>query len=133
MKRSKALIPLSKDHHKALVSAKRISDLQTQAEQEITEYWNVKREVLKAELQPHFLAEEHVLGPLLEENGESFKERLLAEHQMLLSLLDKQGSHYAFKFSELLKKHVRFEEREMFPWLEANYSEDELKQVMPEG
>ena len=132
MKRAEALIPLSKDHHKALVTAKRIADLQAQAEQEICEYWDAKREVIRDELLPHFSSEEHALGPLLTQGGDQYHQRLLEEHQMLVGLLAEKGSSNAFKFSELLKQHVRFEERELFPWLEANYSAEILERAMPE-
>lgn len=126
MKRTEALIPLSKDHHKALVTAKRINDLAEEAEVEIRNYWYAKREVLLRELTPHFETEEQTLLPLLKEISTDLSERLLSDHRLMLSMLRDEDNVQPIEFAELLKTHVRFEEREMFPLLEEKYGDSEL-------
>jgi len=130
MKRAEALIPLSHDHHKALVTVKRINDLQREAEREVNEYWLAKREVLYRELKSHFDQEERSLLPLLIGEGESLAYRLVADHNKLLAFLDGDDPSIVDRFAELLKEHVRFEERNLFPWLELNYEKEELARAM---
>ncbi|WP_415891376.1 hemerythrin domain-containing protein [Neptuniibacter sp. SY11_33] len=130
MKRVEALIPLSHDHHKALVTVKHINDLRKEADREVDEYWQAKREVIYRELKPHFDQEERALLPLLIGEGEPLADRLVADHKQLLSMLDGDDSSVANRFAELLKEHVRFEERNLFPWLELNYEKEALAIAM---
>lgn len=130
MKRSAALTPLSHDHHTALVTAKRIRDLKIESEREITEYWLAKREVIRTQLVSHFETEEQSLLPLLSEEANEMAERLRNEHAEMLAMLESEQGNTALAFSELLKSHVRFEERELFPWLEQQYGESALLETM---
>ncbi|WP_286238603.1 hemerythrin domain-containing protein [Neptuniibacter halophilus] len=132
MKRNEALITLSREHHRALVSAKRINDLREQADAEIEDYWAAKRELLLAELQPHFQVEEACLLPLLSDKAEPLKERLLEDHANLRKILNSRQASDALCFAQRLMEHVRFEERELFPWLEQEYGKalaDSIRQV----
>lgn len=130
MKRSSALTPLSHEHHAALVTAKRIRDLKAESEREIIEYWQAKREIIKQQLSEHFKVEEGHLLPLLSKGAQDMAQRLTAEHEIMLSLLESEQGETALEFSEMLKNHVRFEERELFPWLEEQYGNDVLLEVM---
>lgn len=129
MKRTKALTSLSHDHHRALVTAKRIKDMKQRSEDEITEYWLAKREVIFSELQQHFYEEEERLLPLLNDDSKEMGQRLLWDHHTMLRLLKSTEADDALLFSQILKDHVRFEERELFPWLEAMYDESALSTV----
>lgn len=126
MKRAKALINLSRDHHKALVTAKQIKTLKADSDSEISNYWDAKREIIRSELEQHFTEEERALSPLLLESAEHLNQRIISDHNELLRLLSSKNIDDALQFSELLKAHVRFEERELFPWLQNQYTESEL-------
>ncbi|MBI3144595.1 MAG: hemerythrin domain-containing protein, partial [Pseudogulbenkiania sp.] len=75
-----------------------------------------------APLEQHFRHEETWLLPHLDEGMGA---RLLAEHQELRELAaDPSGN--PSRLAEALITHVRFEERELFPWLEQNLSAKQL-------
>ena len=123
MKRHPHLHPLSDDHHGALVLARRIgSAAKRDAEGEaLKQAWNDLRHRFAGELEPHFRVEEAWLFPQLESAGESaLVERARADHAGLRELVRSEPSPaVAAEFAELLRRHVRFEERELFPRAEA--------------
>lgn len=119
MKRSEALIPLSREHHRALVVAKRIQALEQKPENLLITYWREVRAGLQQELELHFAEEERGFQNLL---SGVHKERFLNDHQELRELLAKDDPEAIIRFAQCLKEHVRFEERELFGWLEANHS-----------
>lgn len=121
MKRSAALIALSREHHGALVLARRIGDAGTGPDcgpllQEI-------RTRHRPALLAHFADEERRLPPVLcRDDHRPLLEQLLAEHQQLRALLTRlaDGDRQALEpFGILLARHVRFEERTLFPQYEA--------------
>ena len=116
MKRSQLLIQLSREHHAALVMAKRARSIKADAGNEFLRDFEAR---WNKELAPHFSEEERMLPPLLEAAGEvSLAERLRSDHQQL-RLLSRRligGDIEAGEpFGKLLADHVRFEERELFP------------------
>ncbi|MAY43570.1 MULTISPECIES: hypothetical protein [unclassified Neptuniibacter] len=124
MKRSEHLIPLSHDHHVALVVANRLKSSLNQFDlKDALEYWEEIRGQYKQDLLDHFEVEENELLPLLD--GVSEKASMLAisiitDHTKMRNLLSSNDLNAAGEFAELLKKHVRFEERDLFPWLETH-------------
>lgn len=118
MKRSSALLPLSREHHQALVAAKRIQDKAAQGQPALLDYWFSIREELADELNQHFLEEENGFGHLL--TGD-IKQRFESDHQTLRQLLETDQHDEIVRFAEQLRDHVRFEEREMFSWLEQKH------------
>lgn len=120
MKRSAALTPLSREHHQSLLTAKRILDASMEGEEALQTYWHNIRKNMFPELEHHFGEEEEAFGSLLEDK---LKTRLLQEHQQLRSLMNTHDCEAMKQFALCLRDHVRFEERELFPWLEANYSD----------
>lgn len=132
MKRARALIPLSHEHHHSLVAAKRINDLRKEADEEIKQYWLAKRDILMKEFSEHFSKEEKYLLPLLTGEGEYLSTKLVNEHRQLLRLLNSDDSASAYYYADLLKAHIRFEERELFPWLECKYGNAVLEQQLSE-
>ena len=119
MKRSAALTPLSREHHQALVISKRISDLGSLSDDSLSHYWQQVRDTFAEELYAHFLQEEEGIGAVLE--GE-LKQRFLSDHVRLRDLLQQTDRDSILLFAECLKAHVRFEERELFGWLEQHHS-----------
>ena len=124
MKRSEALAGLSREHHGALslaVRARRTaagSDAAALAAMAAT-----VRDRFQRELLPHFEEEERRLLPALARAGENaLAARTLAEHAELAAIvasLPEAGAGALLAFADVLSRHVRFEERELFPALEA--------------
>lgn len=120
MKRSAALTPLSREHHQALVISKRISDLGNLSDDSLSHYWQQVRDTFAEDLYTHFLQEEEGFGAVLE--GE-LKQRFLSDHVRLRDLLQQTDRESILLFAQCLKAHVRFEERELFGWLEQHHSQ----------
>ncbi|MBV8049383.1 MAG: hemerythrin domain-containing protein [Paludibacterium sp.] len=120
MKRSTILIPLSREHHSALVLAKRI-----QAHLDDTA---VLEELMRQiphrhapGLRAHFDEEERLLPPSLQAKAPLPLRRFFDEHARLRHLLAQieGGDLRAMQeFATLLAAHVRFEERELFSCFE---------------
>ncbi|MBY4677147.1 hemerythrin domain-containing protein [Marinobacterium arenosum] len=127
MKRAEPLKILSREHHQALVLSMRLSKAVTQQE-DWQSLWRETREQSE-DLLAHFAIEEERLLPLMTEN-QPLVEQLLEEHRVMRQLLTDPGRTAAEAFAERLKEHVRFEERELFPWLEQRYPEAVLREAM---
>lgn len=120
MKRSPSLVALSREHHTALVWAKRAqrggsSDPKTLVTQLAA--------VFDREMEPHFQTEERGLLPALRACGQNdLVDRTLADHRSLRNEVARirAGCTDAVEaFGRLLGAHVRFEERELFPVAEV--------------
>ena len=148
MKRHKSLHPLSEHHHHVLVQAllvrrasgapasKRAAAFRAAA-RNLVRFW-------KSKGRRHFREEEEVLLPAyarrarLEENPAVTL--MLAQHAVIRARVDDLGKALATKGSveaevqalaQLLHDHVRLEENEIFPAIEAALSEDELRALAP--
>ncbi len=115
LQRDKNLRDLSSEHHQALGLAREIKNV-GQDKAAIHALIARVAKVFKEELLPHFEVEEQAILPELQKAGETILvERTIADHvelKRLVAALDEQGNLQ--KFSECLKAHVRFEERELF-------------------
>jgi hemerythrin-like domain-containing protein len=129
VKRSKALQSLSCDHHQALRVAQQLrrADDVDRATKAFFDFW-------ASEGQPHFQVEEEVLLPrwaALGDLDDDAAMRLLREHLCIRAgALRLQLSPSLDRLKELgeqLAAHVRFEERELFPLLESDLSEEQLQ------
>ena len=126
MKRHQSLQILSREHHKALrlaVQAKRVSMSGDQLMINATA--SACLAAFYTELDPHFVVEESSLLPLLAQSGEDkLVQRVQYDHRELRRLcrqLQNPDSATLLEFGELLMRHVRFEERELFVALEAHF------------
>ena len=120
MKRSEALTPLSREHHQALVTAVRLKKAGAVSEAELNTCWQWVMQQKQSFLD-HFREEENYFGDLLKG---SIREQFYSDHRYLTEQLADEhlmGSEI-LTFAERLQRHVRFEEREMFPWLEEHCS-----------
>ncbi|MCW5943434.1 MAG: hemerythrin domain-containing protein [Fimbriimonadaceae bacterium] len=115
MKRHPALQPFSRDHNVGLVFARRIERGDAVAE-EFAKLW-------AEELDAHFRDEEALLGPLV---GDDTRNRLVAEHRAIRELAESVATADLGRLGRLLDAHIRWEERELFPAIEASASEAEL-------
>jgi hemerythrin-like domain-containing protein len=121
VKRQPALIPLSHDHHHALVAARRLG-LAADREDAAAEAAAFAR-FFAEESVPHFRDEEEQLFPLVvsSEEARPLVVRALLEHQQLHALARQLATGRPKpmrELAELLVAHVRFEERELFPLIE---------------
>lgn len=116
MKRSPALLKLSREHHTALSLALRIERATNAAAQDVL--LATLPALFRGELEPHFQEEEKALLPQLAQAGETARvARTLEEHRQIRDLVGRmtEGDRTSLKaFGALLKAHVRFEERELF-------------------
>lgn len=128
MKRSRALRPLSSEHHQALLVAFQLKKgLAGHAEsagapKDLPGLLALARRFEERVFRPHAKAEEELLGPLLLADD---LRRLASEHAELTRLLQAaKGSPPAQQralltgFAELLERHIRWEERDLFAYAE---------------
>jgi len=134
-KRHERLIPLSHQHHHGLVMSHRLQqDLPKRREdqpavaalaQEVVEFFD-------RDLVLHFAAEEEARSPAMEQYlGElAVINELLDEHQRRQALISQlrrsepgTQTETLHVFAELLRNHIRKEERLLFPLFEENMPE----------
>jgi hypothetical protein len=130
MKRSAELKSLSDDHHRALVLAKRVRTAATHLTgNDVAALWQTIKREWKTGLVPHFAIEEaHLLPPVRAAGGEALASRTEQDHAairkyVLSGPFDETGLQ---QFAERLFNHVRFEERELFPFAEAKLTQTDL-------
>ena len=123
MKRRPELRRLSEDHHHALALAHRCETVaRARKPHEVERQWDEALQALSAQLEPHFQIEERILLPALEALEEpEMAERIRSEHSEMRHLLaHEQASATRLRvFAELLARHVRYEEREVFERTES--------------
>ena len=131
MNRHPALAPLSRDHHHALVIAQRLrrATAETAAEtaEAFLDHWN-------AEEKQHFRVEEELLLPAYAAHGDPDHPaiiRMLLDHILIrrdAARARRDAFARALHASESrLADHVRLEEHEVFPLIEATIPEPELQ------
>ena len=137
MKRHPALVPLSSEHHQGLVWSRKLLDLDDSlTEEEIHSIFDEFKGVWNDEINPHFRKEEEILLPLFERTGHATENpvmEMLRQHIVIrarmFALRDEGALQYGMQVGELLKAHIRFEERELFPFIEQHSDEDLLKRL----
>lgn len=131
MQRDVRLRGLSSDHHRALVLVRTIRTA-LDAHGDMRCLARMIAEEFELKLNPHFLIEEEYLLPHLADTAHELFERTLSEHRELRSLAAhlRDGTENACKeFAEGLERHVRFEERELFPACEQIVPQPVLEEV----
>jgi Hemerythrin HHE cation binding domain len=139
LKRSSQLRPLSSEHHQALLVAFQLKQGlaghgdSAGAPKDLAGLLSLARRYEDALLHTHTRAEEELLGRYL---GEPELKRLKFEHRELIRLMElaKSGGPPEARaalsaFAELLERHVRWEERELFPRIEGDVAEADLVHV----
>jgi hemerythrin-like domain-containing protein len=130
-RRHQTLIPLSREHHDGLLLAWRLTrgdlagrDSELKAKHAAVFY--------ESRLRRHFDAEERVLFPAVRDalgKDATLIDLLCAEHREIASLATaiRSGSHeQTTEFCELLERHIRTEERRLFPLIERSAEPQEL-------
>src|SRR5262245_36254176 len=133
MRRHPALRPLSSDHQLALVRAREARLAAGSGEvRAVGEAYRRLRHWAAHALGRHMNAEERLLVPYLSRRGTfTPAERLEEQHTAIVQLLrpELDGPSSLARLGELLATHVRFEEEELFPWLEEHLSAEELDAI----
>jgi len=134
IKRSKELAPLSREHHDGLLYVWKIreglkKDVSLSKLKEYSVwYW-------KQHIKPHFFQEEKILLPHMPANHE-LATRLRKEHENIRELilnLDQEADKTTFiQLCDLINDHIRFEERQVFPFLEETLPTEELSTIFLE-
>ncbi|OSZ78016.1 hypothetical protein CAP35_07025 [Chitinophagaceae bacterium IBVUCB1] len=129
IKRSAELVPLSRDHHNGLLLCWKIRQginkgIDTDRIAAYTSH------VFDTELAPHFELEEQVLFSLIPED-EKFK-RAANEHFQLKEIVLTLRHHKAttdtlLSFANLLESHIRYEERDLFNYIERHIQTVQLR------
>ena len=134
--RHPALVPLSHDHHHGLALALRcrkqaLGQLKPMGVKGLKERADEAREFFANHLVAHFRAEEEALFPKLVAfvpESAALVEQLVREHLELREVaaqLDADAglSKLIFDFGDLLERHIRKEERELFALFEHHVCE----------
>ena len=131
IKRSKQLTPLSKDHHEGLLFAWKIkqglkneTDPKTIA-QYVHWFW-------KNHLQEHFTEEEQILAPYLPADNELLKQ-MFDEHENIEAMVrindEIPDKTLLAQLAQAIDDHIRFEERQLFPYAEKVITEEQLNDI----
>ena len=143
MKRHPSLYTLSHDHHQGLILAQQLkkgapqykgmpSTLKDKKDYTISFY--------NTELVKHFQDEEEILFPAVKNKNDDLDKKIaeiISEHRKMETLirdLEKtdQLENVLDDFGQLLEKHIRKEERELFVEIEKVLSEEELQVISEE-
>jgi hemerythrin-like domain-containing protein len=140
MKRHRSLYPLSHDHHQALVQARNLDIAAADEDQgnlrsaaaRFAGFWN-------SDLQRHFAQEEQIVLPLLAKHTVADEVEIretLEQHAAIVRLIEELNEKLArreaieasllLNLAESLRRHIRYEESELFPAVEASVPEEEL-------
>jgi hemerythrin-like domain-containing protein len=131
MKRDPSLVPLSHDHHHGLVRVFEIRQALRQGES-LSEQQAKNAAFLQNDLAPHFQAEELHLVPLLRQFDvvEPLAiEQLLEDHRQLTRLARAATASDLDAFADLLERHIRREEREIFPAYQERVGADDRERA----
>ena len=139
MKRSRELKPLSSEHHQALLVAFQLKKgLAGHAEsagapKDLPGLLGLARRTEEKVLRAHAKAEEELLGEFLQAADMT---RLRAEHAEMRRLMETARTARPADlrlqlgaFADLLERHVRWEERELFPYAEDQIDADTLATI----
>ena len=130
MKRHSALVPLSRDHHHALVIARVLRRATPGTAAEAARAFLVQWE---DEERVHFRVEEEVLLPAYAARGDAGHPvvvRVLVDHLQIRCDAERVAAgaplEVLHELGERLAAHVQLEEHQLFPLIERTLSEPEL-------
>lgn len=136
MKRHAALARLSREHHLALALSKRAKSILGETNKAPLRLAFEMAKSFDQDIEPHFRIEERILLPALEKQGQlTLAARTFNEHNALRELASRLmiGETGEIQvFGALLEQHVRFEERELFPLIEATLTQAMLEEIQQE-
>jgi len=129
MKRNENLIPLSRDHHFGLLCCWKIR----QGISKNVPYERIRNYInyfWQESLKEHFKTEDTVLP---EVENESLNNQMENEHREISKLIKSinqyDNMNLLADFADALQKHIRFEERMLFPHLEEYLSDKQMNEI----
>lgn len=135
IKRSKAFVQFSKEHHFGLLQVWQIrQDIATGIDTQLISKHTL--DFFNKDLRAHFKREEdHLFSKL--PAGDLLREQAEKEHSQLYQLIDnisqnESDNQLLTKFASLLESHIRFEERILFNHLQEIMGEEELVRLLVE-
>lgn len=123
IKRSKSLVSLSKEHHDGLLLCWKVRT-GCRNKTELTRIANYIVQCYQTNLKQHFEHEETLLFSLLPDTDE-MKIKALEQHQILAGIVEKLDRNNdctestLLSFADELDDHIRFEERQLFNYIET--------------
>jgi iron-sulfur cluster repair protein YtfE (RIC family) len=133
IKRGKELVALSRDHHEGLLLSWKIRT-GLKLETEPARIINYVLYSFDHHLRDHFAQEEAIVFPLLSETDER-RTRAFAEHQHIYQMTEQMAANTDAAtvvlpaFADFLEAHIRFEERDLFPYIEQQADRDALSKA----
>jgi len=121
MKRHPALEPFSRDHNTGLILARALIEKRPDAGEDLLRAW-------QSELKDHFREEERLLAPLATRES-AF--RLRQEHARIADLVARLPASGP-ALGTALEQHIRWEERQFFPEIQATAPEEALRLLSAE-
>lgn len=131
IKRSVQLAPLSREHHEGLLFAWKIKQgIEKKASLDVMQkyalwYW-------KHHIKPHFYQEEKILLSYISASH-PLAVKMLEDHdhirELILGLDDVADKRNLVILTDLLNHHIRFEERELFAYLEKELKPEQLDAI----
>ena len=132
LKRHPALVPLSQDHHFGLLLSWKIRkgfdrDIDCQRILDYVDYF------VNGHLEKHFQNEEQYLFSYLAKN-DLLRKEAEGQHEYLRDLFSKMVVGPGVEetdlkeFADSLESHIRFEERKLFPYIQVELLEEDLKE-----
>lgn len=123
IKRDPAMIPFSRDHHAGLSLARELRRAGA-GRADPAAAWARFRQAWRDELADHFDEEERLLVPLT--CDAVLADRLKREHDALraAAAAEQPGPPDLARIGDLLHDHIRWEEREYFPVVEAALTDE---------
>lgn len=133
IKRSTELAPLSRDHHSGLLLCWKIK---TGIQKGIGANRIAKYVVFyyRAHLEEHFRQEEEYIFPL-PGNEDPLIKKAVAEHGEITGLITQLENEVPTRYENLeklmnlLETHIRYEERELFPYIEQKTDDSRLNKT----
>ena len=130
MKRHEALVQLSRDHHFGLLLCWKLKE-------------GIKREISPERmskyiglfylqnLKPHFSEEEETIFKVLGEDHHLIKEAI-AQHRTFKKMIEDgfKSAEQIETFRSLLELHIRTEERQIFPEIEKQATDEQLEALL---
>lgn len=133
MKRNQNLIELSRDHHQGLLLGWKIK----QGFKHRVPLDEIKQYIIyfaKKALFPHFDEEENQVLVYLRPDNEYYQ-RTLAEHREIresiaeIEEIEVLTDALFLNLADKIHAHIRYEERELFPYLETTLSGEQLNEI----
>ena len=133
MKRHEALVQLSRDHHFGLLLGWKLKEglKRDISPERMAKYIKLFYE---QNLKPHFLEEEETLFPILGNEHPMIKEAISEHREMEHMISTKLNTPDEIQiFADLLNNHIRKEERQIFPEIEKQATDDQLQRLLQEN